>query len=90
MGPSAHVDLTGQPLIVGDRVLVDSIPTSLIKELPESDREAIKNQIGRTLTISGFDNWGNAELEFSESMDSIHTIWIETSVLRKLSDENGG
>ena len=81
-------DRNGRSLRIGDHVLIETISDSLLTGLLEEDKKAIRSQIGRELVVAGFDNYENAELEFNHS-DSIHTIWIKASALRKLDAAKG-
>lgn len=76
-------DHVGKLLEIGDRVIVRSIPHQLIHDLPEEDIEAIESQLGKSLVISGFNEYGYVELDFVDSVGTMHTIWIEpASVVR--------
>lgn len=80
--PEPH-DHAGQRLEIGDQIVVRAIPQELIHDLPEEDVEAINSQIGKTLVISGFSEYGYVELDFVDSLDRMHTIWIEPAYLEK-------
>jgi len=80
-----HNDRFGQSLRVGDSVLVGEIPVKLLEGLLPEDQEAIRAQKGNCLTVEGFDDYGNVELEFTDASEQLHTIWIESGALEKLS-----
>ena len=79
-----HKDGLGQSLRVGDSVLVNEIPVTLLDGLPSEDQLAITAQKGKTLTLAGFDEHGFAELDFIDADDNPHTIWIAPTALEKL------
>lgn len=76
-------DHVGKVLEIGDRIVVRGIPHELIHDIPEEDVEAIKSQTGKTLVISGFNEYGYVELDFVDSVNTMHTIWIEPTCLEK-------
>lgn len=78
------LDVSGKVLRRGDVVTVESIPESLVRGLPQSDQRAINDCLGRSFKISGFNDQGEAEIEFTEAEDEFHTIWIGTACLRKM------
>ena len=67
--------------VIGDTVLIKRIPEALLIDLPEEDQEAIRACAGQLLSISGFDVYGQAEIEFFDLQGNLHTIWIQTDCL---------
>jgi hypothetical protein len=67
----------------GDNVQIMDIPMELLRGLPYEDQTAIRNKLGTTVAIVGFDVHGNAEIEFVEAHNQFRTIWIETRCLMK-------
>jgi hypothetical protein len=61
----------------GDLVILKSVPTSLLHDLPEEDQTAIRKVIGKPVTLAGF-TYGQAELEFRDGHGDEHTIWVDT------------
>lgn len=76
-------DRLGNLVRVGDSVILAEIPDTLLANLLPEDQEAIRAQKGHSLTIEGFDGWGNAELEFTDAREHIHTIWVAPIALEK-------
>lgn len=77
-------DRLGNLVLVGDSVILIEIPDALVANLPPEDQEAIRAQKGNSLTIEGFDDWGNGELEFIDARGHLHTIWIAPAALVKV------
>jgi hypothetical protein len=65
----------------GDRVILTSVPASLLRGLPKEDRQAIRSIVGRPVTLAGF-SYGQAELEFTDAQGDGHTIWVEPALIR--------
>jgi hypothetical protein len=76
-------------IIVGDSVRVLEIPAYLSCGLPLEDQHAIQEQVGKILTVLGFNQNGEAELEFMNETEKIegfhiHTIWLAPHFLEKV------
>jgi hypothetical protein len=65
----------------GDRVILTSAPTSLLRGLPKEDQRAIRSIIGQPVLLAGF-SYGQAELEFADDQGDDHTIWVETALIK--------
>ena len=78
-------DRLGQPLQVGDSVVVREIPGTLLAGLPTEDQAAIAGQLGATLVLADFDEHGLAELEFLDAEKNQHTIWIDPKALERIN-----
>lgn len=65
----------------GDFVVLLSVPATLMSGLPDEDRVAIQETIGKTVRFSGM-TYGQAELEFRDSHGNGHTIWVDTDHIR--------
>ena len=76
-----HTDMVGKRLSIDDIVRIERIPEELLRGLPDEDQEAIKGCLGQHLTISGFDSYGNSEIEFIDEKGNTHTIWVRTDCL---------
>jgi len=75
------IDANGDHLHAGDRVKFLFAPPELVEGLPFEDRTAIERVVGRDLKLSGFDQYGHAELEFRAPDGIRHTIWVRPSCL---------
>ena len=80
---SLVIDVSGTTLKVGDYVILLDAPEELLRNLYPEDKAAICTQVGKSLEVQGFDDYGHAELEFIDFSGIIHFIWVKGSVLRK-------
>lgn len=70
-------DRNGQILQTGTHVRwALPVPTSLLRDLPMSDRKAIQHAEG--MTVEGNDEFGNIELGFRDRSGSMHWIWVNS------------
>jgi len=76
-------DADGHLLEHGDTVIVLRIPEWLQRGLPDEDRLAMNDQVGRELVVAGFDGHGHVELEFLAENGN-HTIYIDGGSLRRI------
>lgn len=65
----------------GDRVILTTAPTSLLRGLPKEDQNAIRSIVGKPVVLAGF-SYGQAEVEFTDSQGDEHTIWVDADLLR--------
>ncbi len=65
----------------GSLVTLTSVPSSLLQGLPKEDQTAIQSIVGHPVTLAGY-SYGQAELEFVDSDGDVHTIWVETDLIR--------
>jgi len=79
------VDRLGRSLRKGDTVVVKQIPSTLISGLPREDQEAILKCVGKSFRIAGFNDLGEAEIEFLDDSNDAHTIWLEAKSIEKQS-----
>ena len=77
------IDVDGNSLAVGDNITLVTVTDELLNNLPTEDKTAIKNQIGKTMTIQSVDEFNNIELEFKDREDSYHFIWVNPSCVKK-------
>lgn len=70
-------DKKGQPLETGAHVRwAGPIPSSLLRELPLTDRRAIR--YATSLVVEGDDEFGNVELGFRDARSGdMHWIWVK-------------
>jgi hypothetical protein len=77
-------DVDGQPIRLGDRVLVLAVPTS-IAGLDETAKTAFSRAVGRTIQVCGFGEDGSVELEMiPPRFRRWDTIWIEPQLVRRI------
>jgi hypothetical protein len=63
-------------------VILGTIPAGLIDGLPPEDQAAILEVVGKPVRLSGYDDLGRAELEFTDSLGTIHFIYVNPTSLR--------
>ena len=81
----APTDAKGKDVTVGSRVRLLVAPADLLSGLPDIDQTAIMAAVGKEMMVENFDNYGHAELMFTDAEDKIHFIWVPPSVLEVLS-----
>jgi hypothetical protein len=64
----------------GDKVILISVPPSLLADLPPEDQAAIRNIVGKPVTLEQYD-YGQAVLEFEDG-DHTHWIYVDTNFIR--------
>jgi len=80
-------DVDGEILKEGDTVILLQAPNELLSDLPDEDQTAINDQIGKTMSIQGFDEYSHVELEFVSEDEMMHFIWVDSSNLRKSAEK---
>ncbi len=76
----APQDVEGQLLTVGRRVRLVQVPPSVAETMPLETRRVFRQAVGQTFRISGFNEYGLAELQVSR----VDTIWVEPAYLARL------
>jgi len=76
-------DADGNLLLEGDAVTLIEVPSELLSGLLKEDQVDIQSQVGLTMQIQEFDDYGNAELEFESKDGMVHFIWVNPLCLRK-------
>jgi hypothetical protein len=66
----------------GDLVLLMEAPPGLLEGLPEEDRKAISETIGKPIQLVGYDADGRAELEFTDGARVVHSMYVNPSVIK--------
>ena len=79
----APLDAKGENLGAGDHVKFLFAPPELVDGLPAEDRAAIESVVGEALKLTGFDEYGHAEVDFRAADGKIHTIWVRPSCLER-------
>lgn len=77
-------DRNDEPVTIGDRVRILTIPASLPAGLPIEDQLAIKAQLGKLLVVESIREAGELELEFFDADGNPHTIWLEGRCVEKI------
>jgi len=79
-----RVDADGNPLAVGDTVLVLAAPANLAKSPPET-QAVFSRAVGQVIPIQDFNEYGFVELQMTPPrFRGWDSIWIEPSLLRKV------
>jgi len=82
--PHDRVDIQGELLRLGDKVLVLAAPLS-IKNMEWDTKTAFSRAIGKTLQIIGFGEDGSVELEMiPPRFRGWNTIWVEPFLVRRI------
>lgn len=68
---------------VGDVVVLIEIPPGLLNDLPSEDQEAIREVVGKSIKLSGYEGDGRAELEFKDRGGTVHFVYVEPRYIRK-------
>jgi hypothetical protein len=77
-------DIDGEPIRIGDRVLVLAVPTSIAR-LDVAAKSAFSRAVGRTIQVIGFGKDGSVELEMNPPrFKGWDTIWIEPFLVRRI------
>src|SRR5882672_881332 len=79
--PSAR-DSNGHLIRRWARVRFLKASAALLRGLPRSDQRAILGAVGSVYRVVGFNVVGHAELEFFDSKDKMHFVWVEPENLR--------
>ena len=84
LSPYEKVDIEGEPLRRGDKVLVLAAPLS-IQNMETETKAAFSRAIGRMLQVEGFGKDGSVELEMNPpSFKGWDTIWLEPFLVRRV------
>ena len=77
-------DIDGEPIRLGDHVLVLAVPTS-IAGLDDAAKSAFSRAVGKTIQVRGFGEDGSVELEMiPPRFRSWETIWVEPYAVRRI------
>lgn len=77
-------DIDGEPIRIGDRVLVLAVPTSIVR-LDVAAKSAFSRAVGRTIQVIGFGEDGSVELElFPPRFKGWNAIWVEPFLVRRI------
>ncbi len=66
----------------GRKVVLKALPPGLIEGLPEEDQRAILAVVGKPIVLNEYDRGGRAELEFTDSEDTIHFIYVHPKFIK--------
>jgi hypothetical protein len=66
---------------VGELVILKELPKGLIGGLPAEDQDAIIEIIGKPIRVTGYEEDGRVGLEFKDSKEVIHVIFVSPKLL---------
>jgi hypothetical protein len=82
--PYDRIDIEGQPLRRGDRVLVVAAPTSILN-MGADTKSAFSRAIGHTLQVLGFGKDGSLEPDMlPPRFKGLDTIWLEPFLVKHI------
>jgi hypothetical protein len=61
----------------GGKAVLLKVPPGFIDDLPAEDQRALSKIVGKPVRFSGYDELGQAELEWRERNGTFHTIWVK-------------
>lgn len=64
------------------KVTFNVLPPGLIDGLPEEDQRAISGVVGKPVFFEGYERNGTVKLEFMDSDETIHMIWVEPKFIK--------
>jgi len=65
----------------GQKVILKALPPGFLDDLPQEDQRAILTVLGTPMMLNKYERDGRAELEFRDSEDSIHFIYVDPKFL---------
>lgn len=66
---------------VGRNVILKALPPGFLNDLPVEDQRAISEVVGKLVRLNEYDEDGRAELEFRDSEDVIHFIYVDPTFI---------
>ena len=60
-----------------------AVPSGMLDDLPIEDQQAIKDAVGKTILLNGYDENGRAELEFSDHRANFRFLYVSPEFIRK-------
>jgi hypothetical protein len=64
-------------LPAGRSVILKALPPGFLNNLPVEDRRAISEIVGKRVMLNEYNADGRVELEFKDSEDVIHFIYVD-------------
>jgi len=71
----------------GEEVLLVSLPTGLLSDLPTEDQAAIAALVGKPVRLMSYDADGKAELQFTDAHGIVHFIYVEPTSIKAVGPE---
>ncbi|RYF27334.1 MAG: hypothetical protein EOO23_08005, partial [Comamonadaceae bacterium] len=80
-----------RPVVVGTRVRVLSVPTSVLERVDLTERERVVSMVGETFEVYEVDSWGGAWVEKwwreSEDKSTSHSLGLRPTEMEIVADE---
>ncbi len=70
------------------RVVLEKLPSGLLKGLPEEGQRAISAIVGVPIRFLGFDGDDRLELEFVEADGTIHSVYVDRQYVKATKDNS--
>jgi hypothetical protein len=67
----------------GQRVILIAVPPGMLDDLSPEDQRAIKEAVGKTVLLNGYDEAGRAELEFRDASAAYRFLYVRPEFIRK-------
>ena len=67
----------------GEKVILKALPPGFIDDLPEEDQRAISAVVGKPIILNKYERDGRAELEFTDSGDMIHLLYVDPRFIKR-------
>ena len=66
----------------GKKVILKALPAGFVGDLPEDDKRAISAVVGKPIILNKYEPDGRAELEFTDSDETIHKIYVDPKFIK--------
>jgi hypothetical protein len=66
----------------GERVILRMLPPGFMDDLPAEDQRAISAVVGKPIVLKKYERDGRAELEFTDSDETIHLIYVDPKFIK--------
>jgi hypothetical protein len=66
----------------GDMVILWQAVPRLLEGLPSADQKAIAEVVGKPILFVRYDETGRAELEFTDGLGEIHSIYVSPEAIK--------
>ena len=78
------MDTNRKAPVPGSKVVLTELPPGLVDGLMMVDQRAIRAIVGQPVILSGYDDFGSAELQFTDRRGHIHFIYVNLSFIRPI------
>jgi len=69
------------------KAILTELPPGFLDDLPEKDQRALLATVGTAIRLVGFDDIGQAELEFQERDGTFHTIFVARKFIQSVDND---